>query len=53
MWRRSASSAVDVFYVTDLTGAKIVGAARQTSIKRHLTQIFADEETARPAARNA
>jgi [protein-PII] uridylyltransferase len=32
--------AVDSFYVTDLTGAKIVASARQAAIRRHLTAIF-------------
>jgi [protein-PII] uridylyltransferase len=32
--------AVDSFYVTDLTGAKIISAARQAAIKRHLLAIF-------------
>ncbi len=38
--------AVDVFYVTDLTGAKIANPARQTAIRRQLLEVFAsDEET--------
>ncbi|THD48177.1 MAG: [protein-PII] uridylyltransferase [Bradyrhizobium sp.] len=32
--------AVDSFYVTDLTGAKITSAARQAAIKRQLLEIF-------------
>ena len=32
--------AVDAFYVTDLTGAKITSPSRQASIKRHLLAIF-------------
>ena len=32
--------AVDAFYVTDLTGAKITSAARQATIKRQLEDIF-------------
>lgn len=36
--------AVDVFYVTDLTGAKIANPARQAAIKRHLLGIFAHGE---------
>jgi len=32
--------AVDSFYVTDLTGAKIVAPSRQGAIKRHLLAIF-------------
>jgi len=31
---------VDSFYVTDLTGAKIVASARQAAIRRHLLAIF-------------
>jgi len=36
--------AVDVFYVTDLTGKKIVSEARQQSIRDHLLKVFADED---------
>ncbi|MGO9772279.1 MAG: [protein-PII] uridylyltransferase [Roseiarcus sp.] len=32
--------AVDAFYVTDLTGAKITSPSRQAAIKRHLLAIF-------------
>jgi len=32
--------AVDVFYVTDLTGAKITSSARETAIRKRLTAIF-------------
>ena len=32
--------AVDVFYVTDLTGGKIVNGGRQSAIKRRLTRVF-------------
>ncbi|MGE0230250.1 MAG: [protein-PII] uridylyltransferase [Flavobacteriaceae bacterium] len=34
---------VDVFYVTDLTGQKIVNANRQSSIRRHLLAVFSSE----------
>src|SRR5208282_5747773 len=34
--------AVDSFYVTDLTGAKIASSSRQAAIKRHLLAIFRD-----------
>ncbi|MFG1360792.1 [protein-PII] uridylyltransferase [Xanthobacter pseudotagetidis] len=47
--------AVDVFYVTDLMGAKITGAARQSAIRRALVAVFEgasdDEEAPRRAAR--
>ncbi|MCB4770624.1 [protein-PII] uridylyltransferase [Ancylobacter sp. Lp-2] len=37
---------VDVFYVTDLLGAKIIGAARHSAIRRALLQVLdADDET--------
>ena len=39
--------AVDVFYVTDLTGAKIVSSARQATIRAKLLAVFSAEE-ARP-----
>ena len=47
--------AVDVFYVTDLTGAKIVLAPRQTAIRRALLGVFqgSERETAKRAAVNA
>ena len=32
--------AVDVFYVTDLTGAKVTSAARQATIRKHLLESF-------------
>jgi [protein-PII] uridylyltransferase len=42
--------AVDVFYVTDLLGAKIASPTREMTIKRALLQLFAaPEETRRPA----
>ena len=36
--------AVDSFYVTDLTGLKIVNPARQGAIKRHLLEVFGGPE---------
>ena len=45
--------AVDAFYVTDLTGAKIVSPQRHTAIKRQLLEVFATPAEMRPArARN-
>jgi [protein-PII] uridylyltransferase len=35
---------VDVFYVTDLTGAQITAPMRQAAIKRALLPLFAEEE---------
>ena len=32
--------AVDTFYVTDLTGAKVVNPARQGAVRRHLLDVF-------------
>jgi len=40
---------VDVFYITDLFGAKITSATRQAAIKRALIQLFLPEDEARPA----
>ncbi|MGQ3676586.1 [protein-PII] uridylyltransferase [Xanthobacter sp. TB0139] len=42
--------AVDVFYVTDLTGAKVTAAARQSAIRRALVSVFErpDDEDATP-----
>ena len=37
--------AVDVFYVTDLTGTKITHAGRQATIRRALLEVFKAEET--------
>jgi [protein-PII] uridylyltransferase len=37
--------AVDVFYVTDLTGAKIITPARQAAIRSSLLAVFAAEES--------
>ena len=36
--------AVDVFYVTDLTGAKIINPARQSAIRRRILDIFTPGE---------
>ncbi len=41
--------AVDAFYVTDITGAKIVAPLRQAAIKRQLLDIFAPAAEKRPA----
>jgi [protein-PII] uridylyltransferase len=41
--------AVDAFYVTDLTGAKIVSASRQAAIIRQLVDVFAPLAEKRPA----
>jgi [protein-PII] uridylyltransferase len=41
---------VDVFYITDLFGAKITSATRQAAIKRALIQLFLPQEPARTAA---
>ncbi len=40
--------AVDAFYITDLTGAKVINPARQGALRRHLLDVFA---TAAPARR--
>ncbi len=42
--------AVDSFYVTDLTGSKIVSPARQATIKRNILAIFDSVEEKRAAA---
>jgi len=43
---------VDVFYVTDLLGAKITAATRQAAIKRALIALFAPNDLA-PSTRPA
>ncbi|HZP20835.1 MAG TPA: [protein-PII] uridylyltransferase [Bauldia sp.] len=45
--------AVDVFYVTDLVGHKIANPARQSAIRRRLTQAFDDAPAAAPDTRPA
>jgi [protein-PII] uridylyltransferase len=40
---------VDVFYVTDLLGAKIISPTREMAIKRALLQLFVPREQAAPA----
>jgi [protein-PII] uridylyltransferase len=40
---------VDVFYVTDLLGAKIVSPTRQAAIKRALVQLFTPATAPRKA----
>jgi [protein-PII] uridylyltransferase len=45
--------AVDVFYVTDLTGAKIVNPNREAAIRKRLEQVFANPPEAKPAKRGA
>ena len=39
--------AVDTFYVTDLTGAKIANPSRQNAVVRHLLEIFAPKTPAK------
>ncbi|TCT11964.1 UTP--GlnB (protein PII) uridylyltransferase GlnD [Tepidamorphus gemmatus] len=41
--------AIDVFYVTDLTGQKITNANRQAAIRRHLLQVFQPAREGAPA----
>jgi [protein-PII] uridylyltransferase len=41
---------VDVFYVTDLFGAKITSATRQAAIKRALISLFAPNDRAAKSA---
>ncbi|MFC4171196.1 [protein-PII] uridylyltransferase [Microvirga sp. GCM10011540] len=45
--------AVDVFYVTDLTGTKVTHASRQATIRRTLLDVFKAEETAPLQRRSA
>lgn len=45
--------AVDVFYVTDLTGTKITHAGRQATIQRALLDVFRTEETEAAQKRSA
>jgi [protein-PII] uridylyltransferase len=40
--------AVDVFYVTDLTNAKIVNLTRQATIRKNLLEVFVNEAAAPP-----
>jgi [protein-PII] uridylyltransferase len=45
--------AVDVFYVTDLTGTKVTHASRQATIRRTLLDVFKTEEAEQPQKRSA
>ncbi|MBY6241253.1 [protein-PII] uridylyltransferase [Methylosinus sp. Sm6] len=45
--------AVDSFYVTDLTGGKIVSASRQATIKRQLHEVFVPAREKRARSREA
>jgi [protein-PII] uridylyltransferase len=45
--------AVDVFYVTDLTGTKITHAGRQAAIQRSLLEVFKTDEREAPQRRSA
>ena len=45
--------AVDVFYVTDLTGTKITHAGRQAAIRRSLLEVFKTDEREAPQRRSA
>jgi [protein-PII] uridylyltransferase len=45
--------AVDVFYVTDLTGTKVTHPSRQTAIRRGLLDVFEGEGAAEPQRRTA
>ncbi len=45
--------AVDVFYVTDLTGTKITHAGRQAAIRRAVLEVFKTDEREAPQRRSA
>ena len=45
--------AVDVFYVTDLTGTKITHAGRQAAVRRSLREVFKTDEREAPQRRSA
>ena len=45
--------AVDVFYVTDLTGTKITHAGRQAAVRRSLLEVFKTDEREAPQRRSA
>ncbi|MDF2813220.1 MAG: [protein-PII] uridylyltransferase, partial [Microvirga sp.] len=45
--------AVDVFYVTDLTGTKVTHAGRQAAIRRALLEVFKTDEREIPHRRSA
>jgi [protein-PII] uridylyltransferase len=45
--------AVDAFYVTDLTGAKIVSPQRQIAIKRQLLDVFEIRPIKRPSKQDS
>jgi [protein-PII] uridylyltransferase len=42
--------AVDAFYVTDLTGAKVVNPSRQSSVRRQLLEVFTPKPAKRASA---
>ncbi len=45
--------AVDVFYVTDLTGTKVTHASRQATIRRALLEVFGTDEAEQSQRRSA
>jgi [protein-PII] uridylyltransferase len=45
--------AVDVFYVTDLTGTKVVNGNRQAAIRRHLIEVLAGRDAAHSTGRES